>query len=53
MLGQRLTRIDLAGSEPTYATLSLDPQGKAASDAHGVAISPDQKLLAVSLRRHA
>jgi YVTN family beta-propeller protein len=48
VLGQRLTRIDLAGKEPAFATLSLDPQGKAASDAHGVAISPDQKLLAVS-----
>ncbi|MGP0065416.1 MAG: cytochrome c peroxidase [Isosphaeraceae bacterium] len=48
VLGQRLTRIDLGGKEPSFATLSLDPQGKAASDAHGVAISPDQKLLAVS-----
>ncbi len=39
VLGQRLTRIDLAGSEPAFATLTLDPQGKAAADAHGVAIS--------------
>ena len=48
VLGQRLTQIDLSSKEPAFATLSLDPQGKAASDAHGVAISPDQKLLAVS-----
>jgi YVTN family beta-propeller protein len=48
VLGQRLTRIDLDSSEPAFATLTLDPQGKAAADAHGVAISRDQKLLAVS-----
>jgi len=48
VLGQRLTRVDLIGDEP-YATLSLDPRGKAAADAHGVAISPDGRLLAVSL----
>jgi YVTN family beta-propeller protein len=52
VLGQRLTRVDLDGSgsdaEP-FATLSLDPRGKAAADAHGVAISNDGKFLAVSL----
>jgi YVTN family beta-propeller protein len=48
VLGQRLTRIDLKEDEP-YASLSLDPQGKAAADAHGVAISPDGKLLAIGL----
>jgi YVTN family beta-propeller protein len=48
VLGQRLTRVKLDGSE-AYATLSLDPQGRAASDAHGVAVSPDGSLLAVSL----
>ncbi len=48
VLGQRLTRIDLKEAEP-YATISLDPQGAAASDAHGVAVSSDGKLLAVSL----
>ncbi len=48
VLGQRLTRVDLDGSEPSFATLSLDTQGKAASDAHGVAISRDQKLIVVS-----
>ena len=31
-----------------FATLSLDTQGKAASDAHGVAVSHDQKYVAVS-----
>ena len=49
VLGQRLTRIELSGSEPEFSTLSLDPQGKAASDAHGAAVSHDQNLLAVSL----
>jgi YVTN family beta-propeller protein len=49
VLGQRLTRVDLTGGQPSFATLSLDVQGKAASDANGVAISGDQKLLAVSL----
>jgi YVTN family beta-propeller protein len=48
VLGQRLTRVELDGSAP-FATLSLDPRGKAAADAHGVAISNDGKLLAVSL----
>ena len=37
VLGQRLTRVMLDGSE-RYATLSLDPRGQAAADAHGVAI---------------
>ena len=45
--GQRLTRVPLDGSE-SYDTLSLDTQGKAASDAHGVAVSRDLKFLAVS-----
>ena len=49
VLGQRLTRIELASPAPEFSTLSLDPQGKATSDAHGAAVSPDQKLLAVSL----
>ena len=47
VLGQRLTRVTLDGSEP-YATLSLDPRGKAAADAHGVAITHDGRYLAVS-----
>jgi YVTN family beta-propeller protein len=47
VLGQRLTRVPLDGST-SYATLSLDTQGKASSDAHGVAISKDQKYVAVS-----
>ena len=49
VLGQRLTRVDLDTPEPSYATLSLDPRGKAAADAHGVAVSSDGKFLAVSL----
>lgn len=49
VLGQRLTRVDLDAAEPGYATLSLDPQGKAAADAHGAAVSRDGKFLAVSL----
>ena len=49
VLGQRLTRVDLDTAEPVYATLSLDPRGKAAADAHGVAVSSDGKFLAVSL----
>ncbi|MFO0952763.1 MAG: c-type cytochrome [Isosphaeraceae bacterium] len=48
VLGQRLTRVKLDGSE-TYGTISLDPQGRAASDAHGVAVSPDGKYVAVGL----
>ncbi|MGO9599850.1 MAG: cytochrome c peroxidase [Isosphaeraceae bacterium] len=49
VLGQRLTRVDLDRSEPSFATLSLDPRGMAAADAHGVAISADGKFLAISL----
>jgi YVTN family beta-propeller protein len=49
VLGQRLTRFALDGDgPPSYATLSLDTQGKAAADVHGVAISKDQKYLAIS-----
>jgi len=47
VLGQRLTRIDLAGP-PSYSTLTLDVRGKAAADAHGVAVSSDGKFVAVS-----
>ncbi len=47
VLGQRLTRVPLDGSV-AYSTLSLDKQGKAASDAHGVAVSHDQRFVAVS-----
>jgi YVTN family beta-propeller protein len=47
VLGQRLTRVPLDGSV-SYETLSLDTQGKAASDAHGVAVSPDLKHVAIS-----
>ena len=35
------------------ATLSLDTQGKAASDAHGVAVSHDEQVPGRQLRRHA
>jgi YVTN family beta-propeller protein len=47
VLGQRLSRIPLDGSE-SYASLSLDPQGKAVADAYGVASSRDGRFLAVS-----
>ncbi len=47
VVGQRLTRVDLDGASP-YETLSLDPQGKATGDAHGVAIGGDGRFLAVS-----
>jgi YVTN family beta-propeller protein len=47
VLGQRLTRVPLDGST-SYETLSLDTQGKASSDAHGVAASADLKFIAVS-----
>ena len=46
VLGQRLTRVPLDGSV-TYDTLSLDTQGKAVSDAHGVAVTRDGKFLAI------
>lgn len=46
VLGQRLTRVRLDGSEE-YATLSLDPQGMAAGDALGMAVSHDGRYLAV------
>lgn len=50
VLGQRLTRLAVIGEESSpFFTLSLDPQGKAAGDAHGMAVSPDGKVLAVSL----
>ena len=39
VLGQRLTRVELDTPNSPYATLSLDPRGKAAADAHGVAVS--------------
>jgi YVTN family beta-propeller protein len=47
VLGQRLTRVPLDGSD-SYATLSLDTQGKAASDAHGVAVSRDERFVVVA-----
>ncbi len=47
VLGQRLTRFGTSGSIE-FETLTLDTQGKAASDAHGVAISQDGRLIAVS-----
>ncbi len=48
VLGQRLTRVPLDGTATTFDTLSLDTRGKAAADAHGVAVSHDQKYIAVS-----
>ena len=52
VLGQRLTQVALDGSDE-FATLSLDPRGQAAADAHGVAISRDGRLPGRQLRRHA
>jgi YVTN family beta-propeller protein len=49
VLGQRLTRIPLDTSSPAFSTLSLDPQGKAAGDAHGIGVSKDGRLIVVSL----
>ena len=49
VLGQRLTRVALNDESSSFSTLSLDPQGKAAGDAHGTAVSPDGKVLAVAL----
>ena len=48
VVGQRVTRVPLDGAAQ-FETLSLDPQGRAAADAHGLAISRDGKFLAVSL----
>lgn len=49
VLGQRVTRSLISGEdEGSYETLSLDPQGDAAADVYGVALSPDGKHLAVS-----
>jgi YVTN family beta-propeller protein len=47
VLGQRLTRVPLDGTV-SYDTVSLDTQGKAVSDAHGVAVSRDMKYVAIS-----
>jgi YVTN family beta-propeller protein len=48
VLGQRVTRVPLDGSGP-FETLSLDPKGKAAADAHGVALSRDGRWVVVGL----
>jgi YVTN family beta-propeller protein len=48
VLGQRLTRVMLDGSDSEYATLTLDPRGEAMGDAHGVAVSGDNRYLAIS-----
>ncbi len=47
VIGQRVTRVPLGG-EDYYETISLDPQGLAVGDVHGVAVSPDGRHLAVS-----
>jgi YVTN family beta-propeller protein len=46
VLGQRLTRVPLDGSE-TFGTLSLDTRGRAVSDVHGVAVGRDGRFIAV------
>ncbi|WP_235905381.1 c-type cytochrome [Tautonia marina] len=48
VLGQRLTRVPLNGSPEDYATQSLDPQGDAVGDVHGLAVSGDGKYIAIS-----
>ena len=47
VLGQRIFRVMLDGSEPAES-VSLDPRGDAAGDAHGFAFGEAGKLLAVS-----
>lgn len=47
VLGQRLIQVSIESSEP-FGTLSLDPRGKATSDAHGAAVSSDGRYVAVS-----
>jgi YVTN family beta-propeller protein len=47
VLGQRVTRAPLDGSEE-QSNISLDPQGKATADVHGVAVGADGRHLAVS-----
>jgi YVTN family beta-propeller protein len=48
VLGQRMTRVPVEGSEDDYATQSLDPQGEAVGDVHGLAVSGDGKYIAIS-----
>lgn len=47
VLGQRLSRVKVAGGEPVDV-LSLDPKGKAVGDVYGVAMSTDGAKLALS-----
>lgn len=47
VIGQRVTRVPLNGDD-YYETISLDPQGLAVGDVHGVAVSPDGRNLAIS-----
>ncbi len=53
VLGQRLTKVALDGSSPTFSTLSLDPRGQAAADAHGIAVNKDGKLRGRGPGRHS
>ena len=47
VLGQRIVRVPLDGSEPSEG-VSLDPLGDAAGDAHGLALGRGGSLLAVA-----
>jgi YVTN family beta-propeller protein len=47
VLGQRIVRAMLDGSEPSES-VSLDPSGEAAGDAHGLALGDGGKLFAVA-----
>ncbi len=46
VLGQRLSRVALDGTRE-FSTLTLDPQGDAVGDVHGVAISGDERYIAI------
>ncbi len=47
VMGNRLARVRLDGAVRREA-MALDPRGKAVADPHGLALSPDEQLLAVS-----
>ena len=47
VLGQRLSRVRLDGSEP-FESVTLDVKGKAFADVHGLALRPDGRGIAIS-----
>lgn len=48
VLGQRLTKVRLDDTSGDFATVALDPEGKATADVHGVAVSKGGKYIALS-----